>query len=195
MADAGYKESAKGYTVSGYHFKTKETATEAKNELNAIKYVSAKTDTKDPRQVYLLYNKLLDRELFKTLVGINYLRELQQFLYLSDEVPNDKIRPIPIHYELQEILDTRREVTNHKSVIMRVERERDRYKNFFVKSVIVNVALIVVIIAIAILFLTSSNPTILNYETKLQDRYAGWQEQIESQEASLKAWEKELNHR
>ena len=41
----------KGYAVGGYNFKTKDTAQEAKDELNAIKYMTAKTDTKDPKQV------------------------------------------------------------------------------------------------------------------------------------------------
>lgn len=186
------KSENKNYTVGGYTFKSKEAADEAKNELNAIKYVSSKTDTKDPKQVYLLYNKLLDKELFKTLIGMNYLKELQQFLYMSEEIPNDRIRPIPINYELKEVLDGKREISNNKSLIRKLERARDRYKDMYIKSLIINVVLVVVIIIMIVISLTSSNPNIINYERKLQDKYAVWQEQLEQQEESLKAREAEL---
>ena len=193
MKNMNNNDESKNYTVGGYTFKSKEAADEAKNELNAIKYVSAKTDAKDPKQAYLLYNKLLDKELFKTLIGMNYLKELQQFLYMSEEIPNDRIRPIPINYELQEMLDGKREITNNKSLIRKLERARDRYKDMYIKSLIVNVALVIVIIIMIVISLTSANPNITNYEKKLQDKYASWQEQLEQKEESLKAREAELN--
>lgn len=186
------KSENKSYTVGGYTFKSKEAADEAKNELNAIKYVSSKTDTKDPKQVYLLYNKLLDKELFKTLIGMNYLKDLQQFLYISKEIPNNKIRPIPINYELKEVLDGKREVTNNKSLIRELERARDGYKDKYIRSLIINVVLVAVIIIMIAISITSSNPNVINYEKKLQDKYAEWQEQLERQEESLKEREKEL---
>ena len=51
-------KEVKKHMVGGYEFNTKEDAQLAKDELNAIKYVSAKTNTKDPKQVYNLYNKI-----------------------------------------------------------------------------------------------------------------------------------------
>ncbi len=187
------KNENKNYTVGGYTFKSKEAADEARNELNAIKYVSAKTNTKDSKQAYLLYNKLLDRELFKTHIGMDYLKGLQQFLYMSEDIPNDKIRPIPINYELRELLEGKRELTNHKSVIRKLEKARDRYKDMYIKSLIINVVLVVAIIVMIIISMTSSNPNIIDYERKLQDRYATWQEQLEQQEESLKAREAQLD--
>lgn len=186
------KSENESYTVGGYTFKSKEAAEEAKNEMNAIKYVSSKTNTKEPKQVYLLYNKLLDKELFKTLIGMNYLKDLQQFLYMSDEIPNDRIRPIPINYELKEVLDGKREITGNKSLIRKLEKERDGYRDKYIKSVIVNVVLAAAIIVMIVISMTSSNPNIIDYERKLQDKYATWQEQLEQQEESLKAREAEF---
>ena len=68
----------KGFVVGGYTFKTKQEAQEAKDEMNAIKYLSGKTDSKDPKQVYVLYNKIIDRQLFYTSIGLNYLKNLQR---------------------------------------------------------------------------------------------------------------------
>ena len=193
MADKGtVQKNEKTYTVAGYTFNSKEEAQEAKDELNAIKYVSAKTDGKDPKQVYLLYNTILDKELFKTAVGLDYLKELQQFLYIHDEIPNDKIRPIPINSELRKALGEKREFTKVRGEMLKLRREVDKYKDRSVKLIIVNVVLLLVILAMVVILKTSSTPTIIDYENKLQDKYASWQEQLQSQEASLRDRENEL---
>lgn len=186
------EEEFSDYVVDGYYFRTKETALEAQNELNAIKYVSMKTDLKDPKQVYLLYNKLLEKELFKTIVGIGYLKRLQDFLYASDEIPNDKIQPISIDYELQELIKGRREITRNKSVINKLKKEKKKYNDMFIKAIIVNVVLVAVIAFMITITLTSKNPNIIDYENKLQNKYSTWQEELESQEESIKAREEEL---
>lgn len=186
------EEEFSDYVVDGYYFRTKETALEAQNELNAIKYVSMKTDLKDPKQVYLLYNKLLEKELFKTIVGIGYLKKLQDFLYVSDEIPNDKIQPISVDYELQELLKGRREITRNKSVINKLKKEKKKYNDMFIKAIIVNVVLVAVIAFMIIITLTSQNPNIIDYENKLQNKYSTWQEELESQEESIKEREEEL---
>ena len=86
MAKNESKNPVKEYSVGGYTFKTKEGAQAAKDELAAIKYMSSKTDSTNAKQVYILYNAIIDKKLFNTLVGMNYLKELQQFLYLSPDV-------------------------------------------------------------------------------------------------------------
>ena len=104
MAKNESKNPAKEYSVGGYTFKTKEGAQAAKDELAAIKYMSSKTDSTNAKQVYILYHDIIDKKLFNTLIGMNYLKELQQFLYLSPDVPNEKIRPIPINNETKEMI-------------------------------------------------------------------------------------------
>ena len=148
------------FTVAGYKFATKEEAQDAKDELNAIKYLSSKTDGKDPKQVYI-----------------------------NKDIQNDKIRPIPINNELSEMLDEKKIPLKVKDEIRQLKRDKNRYKDKYIKLMIVNIVLVVVIAAMAVILKTSSTPTVIDYERKLQDKYATWQEQLESQEASLKARE------
>ena len=137
------------FTVAGYKFATKEEAQDAKDELNAIKYLSSKTDGKDPKQVYMLYNQILDKQLL-----------------------DEKKIPLKVKDEIRQL-----------------KRDKNRYKDKYIKLMIVNIVLVVVIAAMAVILKTSSTPTVIDYERKLQDKYATWQEQLESQEASLKARE------
>lgn len=200
MANENNKEkdddkSQSKFMVGGYEFNTKEDAQLAKDELNAIKYVSAKTNSKDPKQVYALYNKIIERKLFSTQIGMNYLKSLQTFLYKSDEIPNDKIQPIPIKADTQEEIDRRHERSEFKSELRDLSIKVAKYKNNFVRVMIVNVVLVIVIIAMIFILNTSSNPNIINYEVNIQNKYTQWQQQLQSQEESLNARERELNNK
>ena len=186
------RQEEKQYTVGGYTFTDKKAADAAKEEFQAINKMSSKINTKDARQVYALYNSIIDKKLFSTMVGLNYLKELQQFLYICKEIPNNRIRPIPINNDVQSVLEGKREIIENQSEIRILKRERNMYKSRFTTSVIINLALVVVIIAMIIITLTSKNPNIINYETKLQDKYSAWQEQLQSEEASLKAREAQI---
>ena len=188
------KENGK-FMVGGYEFATKEEAQLAKDELNAIKYLSQKTNSKDPKQVYSLYNKIIERKLFSTHVGMNYLKNLQTFLYKSDEIPNDKIQPIPINAETQGEINRRRERSEFKSELRDMSVKVAKYKNNFTRVMIINVVLIIIIIAMFVILNTSSNPNIINYEVNIQNKYSQWQEQLQSQEESLNARENALNNR
>lgn len=188
------KENGK-FMVGGNEFATKEEAQLAKDELNAIKYLSQKTNSKDPKQVYSLYNKIIERKLFSTHVGMNYLKNLQTFLYKSDEIPNDKIQPIPINAETQGEINIRRERSEFKSELRDMSVKVAKYKNNFTRVMIINVVLIIIIIAMFVILNTSSNPNIINYEVNIQNKYSQWQEQLQSQEESLNARENALNNR
>ena len=190
------EEKEKGkFMVDGYEFAKKEEAQLAKDELNAIKYLSQKTNSKDPKQVYSLYNKIIERKLFSTHVGMNYLKNLQTFLYKSDEIPNDKIQPIPINAETQGEINIRRERSEFKSELRDMSVKVAKYKNNFTRFMIINVVLIIIIIAMFVILNTSSNPNIINYEVNIQNKYSQWQEQLQSQEESLNARENALNNR
>ncbi|MDO5403725.1 MAG: hypothetical protein Q4F11_09840 [Eubacteriales bacterium] len=195
MASGSVIHKKNEYVVGGYTFHSKENAQAAKDELNAIKYVSAKTNGNDPKQVYILYNKLIDRKLFETPLGLAYLKELQQFLYISDMIPNEKIRPIPIKNETHFAIEQKRERIEHRSELHELSIQVARYKNNYMKLLIVNVVLFIAVIIMFLMLRTSSNPNIVNYEVNIQDKYAQWQEQLESQEESIKARQDELNQK
>lgn len=191
MMQKKHDNEEENFTVAGYTFTTKEAADDARNEMNAIRYVSSKTDRKDPKQIYILYNTMLDKELFKTPVGLDYLKDLQQYLYNNKDIPNDKIRPIPINSELQSMLTDKREMTKTRSRLVGLTKERDKYKDRFIRMVIINIALVIVVIAMAVIMATSQTPTIINYENKIQDKYAGWEEELQSREAQVKQLEQQ----
>lgn len=187
------KVNPKKHIIAGYEFNSKQDAQIAKDELNAIKYMSDKTDAKNPAQIYMLYNKILDKKLFQTQIGLDYLKELQQYLYINKEIPNDRIKPIPINEELRQAMDENRERMENLSLVRRLERESKRNKDLFTKAMILNILLVIAIAVMIFITVGSPNPNIINYENKLQDKYASWQEELESRETVIKQKEKSLN--
>lgn len=183
------------YVVGGYTFATEELAQAAKDEINAIKYVSSKTNTNDPAQVYVLYNKMIEKKLFKTPIGMDYLKELQRVLYISKEIPNDRIRPIPVETQIVEALEERQAARSSKDKIRELEKNSQRNHDRFIKSMILNIFLVIAVIAMVLITLSSSNPNILDYENKLIDKYEDWNNQLESKERELNDLKKELEQK
>jgi hypothetical protein len=91
------------------------------------------------------------------------------------------------------MLADRREMTKTRGKLIELTKERDKYKDKYIKMIIVDVALIFVVIAMAVIMYTSQLPTVINYENKLQDKYAGWAEELESREAQVKQAEQQYN--
>lgn len=183
------------YVVGGYTFATEELAQAAKDEINAIKYVSSKTNTNDPAQVYVLYNKMIEKKLFKTPIGMDYLKELQRVLYISKEIPNDRIRPIPVETQIVEALEERQAARSSKDKIRELEKNSQRNHDRFIKSMILNIFLVIAVIAMVLITLSSSNPNILDYENKLIDKYEDWNNQLESKERELNDLKQELEQK
>lgn len=71
---------AEKYFVEGYEFDTVEEANQAKKELEAVKFMSAKTEKCPPQETLLLYKKIVNENMFKTPVGRGYLKILEEYL-------------------------------------------------------------------------------------------------------------------
>lgn len=180
------------FVVGGYTFENEDLASAARDEINAIKYVSSKTNTNDPAQVYVLYNKMIEKNLFKTPIGMDYLKGLQKILYKSKEIPNDRIRPIPVETTVAEAIEERQAARNSKDKIRDLEKISQRNHDRFIKSMILNIFLVIAVIAMVLITLSSDNPNILDYENKLIDKYEDWNNQLESKDRELKDFQREL---
>lgn len=195
MSDLKDNKDDNEISVGGFKFYSEEAAQEAKDELNAIQYISSKTNAKDPKQVYVLYNRIIDQDLFNTQVGMNYLKELQQFLYISKDIPNERIRPIPIEKNLSMTLKDRRIQMEHMTEFKEMQKQNNKYKKNLSALIIVNILLIVVIIGMTFITIFSKNTNVVNYEVNLQNKYASWEEQLQSEEQSINDREKALDRK
>jgi hypothetical protein len=192
MADEKITDFSEELVVDGYAFPDRASAGLARNELESIQYLSKKVNYNDNSQLLALYERLTEEGLFKTQVGIEYMRKLQRKLMKDKDIMEAGLKPIPVQNGGDDSPRPDRELATQRAKNRLAARETKKYKSYFAKSLLFNFILVAAIIIMFVITATSSNPNILNYESKLQDRYASWEEDLKTREAELNARERAL---
>lgn len=193
-------KKAEKVSVSGFSFLSKDEEELAKKEQEGVKYIRSKTDMDKPEMVLQIYNKMIEQNFFTTAVGYSYLKELQEYLHTIPFINNEEVQPIPVRHSAfekeirKERIKQREQQKNMQSKLNEVKRSSNnsvigrKYK----LSVMINLILVCCIVGMFIVSMTSSNPTILNYEAKLLDKYASWEQELTEREQEIREIESEL---
>ncbi len=193
------------YLVDGFRFESKEEAEEAKNEYDGVMYMRSRTNMSNPANVYSVYKSIVEKNLFKTPVGMKYLWELRQVLEKSGSYTEELAElPVLVPKRTATTKDIEKEKkANRKEVIkgMKDLGIESVYRNRFINSVILNVLLIIVIILVLLITENSSNTNILNYKNRLDAQYTEkendlvkWQSELQSMADELQSRENELEN-
>ena len=94
------------------------------------------------------------------------------------------VRPIPIADHLV--------VSDTRGISDRWSRRLEKEQNKLRMSMVANFAFVVSILLMFLITATSGQTTILNYEKKIQDRYAQWEQQLTQREKAIREEEQEL---
>lgn len=185
------------YVVDGYCFKSQEEAAVAINEIEGIEYLRSRTNLKKPQNVLSVYDKIIDKELFKTPIGYGFLRELQQILYNSSEIEPEKIRSIPVASadEVKENKTKKSRGSKKKKLYLLPEEQEKKYKNKITNLIILNVLLVIALVVIIIITNNSDNTNILNYRERLEREYNEKEDELAVWDGQLKEKEQQLNER
>ena len=84
------------FIVKGYCFGTAEDADIARQEVKKIEYLEQHMDYGKPENMLLVYQKAVEGKIFRTPIGWEYLRALQDKLNEYEEL-RDKVSPITIY--------------------------------------------------------------------------------------------------
>lgn len=175
------------YEVNGFIFESEELAETARKEAEAIKYIKAQTRMDDPENVLELYNKVLQKKMFETPVGMAFLVELQEYLRTIPFIKNEEISGIPVRNT-----KTSKSKQKVKTKVVKEVRD-DGYKGRYHFTLIVTFVLSAIIVGMfAITYLSGNNTNIINYENQLINKYENWEEQLKEKEAELDARESAL---
>lgn len=172
--------------VDGFVFSSVSEAQIARKEKETIDIIRNRTPIEEGKICFELYSKLIEREMFKTMVGYSFLYELRQCLitkfgYSEESLPTVRL-PKRMEYEkVNEI---------NKSVL---EARLERMSLIAKRLKIVIAALSFMIIAMFVIAAINPNAGYVNTEKKVLDKYASWQEELEKREQAVKEKEAELN--
>ena len=136
---------------------------------------------------------MIESNTFFTPIGLEYLRQLQAYLYKRTEIEDTRIPDIPvlvsytdIHNQYDNKKDLERDQRLHRR--RRVKTFKQEYKT----SLLVNLFLILMIIAMFIIVLKSDTPNMINYENAITNRYASWEQELTERESKVREKEAEL---
>lgn len=180
------QETREQYTVNGYLFGDAEDVTLANQELSIIQYMDKKMEHYNGEAILNVYQATLEKKLFRTPIGYNYLKRLQKRM-ISLGVPRDKIMPIPLyqiynnHYKTEE-----------KPVRRTEKKKPDQGTKKLHYSILGNVILFMLVLALFIIALTGNNANILNYRNAVVNEYSEWEEELTERENIVREKEREL---
>ena len=174
--------------VSGFAFYSEKDAKLAEQERQKIAYLDKRIDHTDLESVLAIYKKALDDRVFRTPVGLEYLRELQGELKAEQEILGEEIPPIPLWTNFADI---RKKTAPARRRIQPVPED---HRNTPLRlSLIMNIVMVIAIIVMFVITLNSDQPNVLNYERNLQDKYANWEQELTQREQTVREKEREVH--
>ena len=174
----------------GFDFYTARDVRLAEAEQRKIDYLEERIDYTRPESILHVYDKSIQEQIFRTPVGVLYLKKMQEFLLKQPQIDPEKIKPIPL-YDTYVVDQRTEEDPNNPSPQTLLKREAAKIR--FQISVVLNVLLILAICAMFVISISSDQPNIYNYERLLQDRYASWEQDLSQRELIVREKERELN--
>lgn len=172
--------------VEGYRFATVADAETARMELKKIENLEQKLDYRRPQNVLLVYNRAVDNRVFLTPVGFSYLQKMQKEL-LKWGVPADKVRPVPLYATFSN------KTANSRSIRLSVAQRHPEYQGRFLASLLVNVVLIALVVAMVLFAWNTDTPNIINYRQAIENEYSEWEQELTQREQAVREEKRKLD--
>ena len=188
----GYLMSDDKKIMNGYYFADSQMAKQAKKECQAIVYLQKQIDFNHPERVLQLYQQAISQELFQTQVGYDYLHQLQQRLLNCSEIDSSQIVAIPVSSSNNDISENVLSNLVPAKDYKKQQQLTQKYRSHFQITLAMTIILAISVASMFLLVLSSNLPTILNYQTKLIDKYSAWEEELQEKEDALNVREAEL---
>ena len=178
----------KKLTFQGHTFDDEKQLITAKKEAEAVEYLRAKTDFGNMNNLMKLYNRILDRDMMETVVGIEFLKEIRETLLSSGMFKADQIRPVPLLPEVKK-LKKRKEVQKRSREMTLLERSNRQNTTL---KVVCFFLVLTVVGMFAIVLTGTGSPWALNYEEQILNKYSSWSEELQTKEAYLREYVRRL---
>lgn len=182
----------KGQVVEGYRFGTEADKAEALLEIEKATYFEQRLSGRTAENILAVYDKMLDEKTFVTPVGWEYLKYLQE--RLEDEgVTKDRIRPIPMYQTFYHTdIDKKPNKGIAKERIQPSSKKKWTADEKFKLSMLANVFLCILVLALFVITLKGENANALNYRQAIINEYASWEQELSEREQALKEYRQEM---
>lgn len=193
--------------LDGYLFENNHEFIKAKKEKEVIEQMKKTMDWNNPTTAYKLYQKILDKNSFSTIVGFQFLQQLRSVIIQSGLKEQEDLLPI----KLSQTETTNKEQKNNSqektvkktsSAMSTLQNEQlEKYRQIAEKHQTANktkniiIAFLVVII-VGMLTVSQLTPYSIftDYEEKIINKYEAWEKELEEREAAVTKREEALKN-
>lgn len=155
--------------IGGYEFEDLMQAKRAEKEVKGIEQLNGQLKNKKIPEILEIYNNIIDKKIFKTPVGFEYLKGVQRKLRNSTLIKNEDIKPVFVAAEKPKIIE---------------KKSDDSLK--IKKLQLLNIVLIIVIISMFIIsYLNRDKFDEAKYINNIEDRYSSWEKELNERESIL----------
>lgn len=175
-------------TIGGFTFTSESDARMAREEMKKKDYIEKRLNLEDPESVLTIYCKLIENRIFVTPVGVDFLKRIQAFLMEIPEIEAQSIPTIPMYVNYSGAQEES-ELPQPKVI----PEGKGSFRRKFFASLAFNVLLLIMVAVMFYITLTAENPNIINYRNNLDNKYAGWEQELMEREALIREKELELN--
>lgn len=178
----------KTFTFEGHTFDDEKQLIVARKEAEAIEYLRSKTDFNNLEQLMKLYNRILDKDMMETVIGIEFLTEIRNMLLRSGMFTEEQIRPVPL---LPEARKMKKRMEDQKRSRERILLEQTQKQNLILKMVCFFLS-VLVIAMFAIALTGKRSPLAIRYEEQILNKYASWADELTGREQMLREYVRRL---
>jgi len=178
----------KKFTFQGHKFDDEKQLIIARKEAEAIAYLKERTDFNNLEQLMKLYNRVLDKNMMETIIGIEFLTEIRKKLVDSGLFLEEQIRPVPLLPEARKMKKRAEEQrwSRDKMLLEQANRQNTVLK-------IVCISLSALIVAMFVIALSGKrSPLAIRYEEQILNKYASWAEELNEREKMLREYIRQL---
>ena len=181
-------EEVKKYILDGYRFESEAAYEQAKEELSRVNEIKENTDFTDEIELRRVYDSLVEGGIFKSPIGIGFLREIQRKLVKNKE-QRKTMKAIPAYKAFEAGEDGSGTYTDKIRILESV------YKKRFRNMAIITVFSVIIVIT---LFMITVFDKVVAPELEIQritDEYASWKEELSDKEKELNLRERRIEER
>ncbi|MDO4167739.1 MAG: hypothetical protein Q4D32_10075 [Eubacteriales bacterium] len=182
------------YQIEGFSFRSREDYQRAMKEKETVAYLKANTRPGDGKALLKVYNRSIEKESFRTVIGIEYLVELRKQLIASGIVTADALAPVPVRSGT--VSESGKDTYSASiGLEQQVKRYKAAYESARVGRAVKNMTIIILLVVIFVMvFMTyKSQYSVFTYFTnykedmrnELIDEYEHWQQELEQKEQEL----------
>lgn len=187
----------KEYQLDAFLFQNKEDYDRAVKEKETITYLKANSNPDDMKALLRIYNRSVEKESFRTVIGMEYMNDIRKRLVESGLASEEALAPIPVQRSTVFLKDRDQDQAGSGVDLERqVKRYKDAYEAASVGKTIKNLVIVMLVLVIFAMILITYKTRysvftyFTNYKEKMRneviDEYEGWQAQLEQKEQELK---------